>query len=86
MLKSTGKRYIIQAESIQTTTAGGIIVNNTGEAQFARIKAIGPKILDPLQLEDRVLVDWNATIPLRDGDETYHLVDERAVIAVWEEK
>jgi hypothetical protein len=82
MLKATGTRYIVEPEPLETTTAGGIYVKNTGTTQFAIIRSAGPKLIDPLALGTRVLLDWNSTLPLKHEDTTYYVVENSALHAV----
>ena len=84
MLIATGSRYIIKANELAKQTAGGIIVNYTGETQFATIVSIGPKVKDPVSVGSVVAVEWNHTIPLKDEDKDYFVIEERSVMAVIE--
>jgi len=82
MLKATGTRYIVEPEELETMSSGGIYVKNTGTTQFAIIRAVGPKLIDPLALGTKVLLDWNATLPLKHEGTTYYVVENSALHAV----
>lgn len=83
-LKATGTRYIVEPVELETTTAGGIYVKNTGETQLAIIRSAGPKLQEPLAIGSRVLLDWNSTVPLRHEGVTYYVVENSALHAVME--
>jgi co-chaperonin GroES (HSP10) len=82
MIKATGTRYIVEPEALETTTAGGIYVKNTGTTQFAIIRSAGPKLKEPLAIGTRVLLDWNSTLPLKHEGVDYYVVENSALHAV----
>jgi co-chaperonin GroES (HSP10) len=84
-IKATGKRYIIKAEELATTTASGIIVKNSGATQFAIIVHAGPSVVDALPAGTRVMIDWNHTVPLKYEGVQYHVIESGALQAVVEE-
>ena len=84
-LRATGKRYIIQAEEINMTTASGIVLKSTTDTQFAIVRSVGGDVEDPLPVGAKIVVDWNHTVPLKHENVTYHVIDSRAVSAVVEE-
>jgi co-chaperonin GroES (HSP10) len=84
MIKATGTRYIVEPETLETTTTGGIYVKNTGATQFAVIRSVGPRLTDPLAVGTRVVLAWNTTIPLEHEGTTYYVVENSALHAVVE--
>lgn len=84
MIRATGTRYIIKAEALESMSAGGIFVRNTGETQMGVIVSVGPRIKDPLTVGDRVLLDWHCTLPVKHDNEDYFVVEQSAIHAVME--
>ena len=85
MIQAVTTRYIIRALDLNLTSMGGIILKSTEETQFARIISIGSEVKDPLPLNAIIVVDWNHTVPLKHENETYYVIDYRAVAAVVED-
>lgn len=85
MLTATTTRYIIKPVELKMESTGGIILKSTNDTQFAEIISIGTKVLEPLPLGAKIIVDWNQTVPLKHENTTYYVVDYRAVVAVLEE-
>lgn len=85
MIRATNKRYIIKPVELTLESAGGIILKSTDATQFAEIVSVGTQVQDPLPLGAKIVVDWNQTVPLKHNNETFYVVDSRAVAAVLEE-
>ena len=85
MIQATGKRYIIETLELKKITAGGIILKSTEDTQLARIISIGHQVEDALPLNSIIVVDWNHTVPVKHNDQTYYVIDSRAVAAVVED-
>lgn len=66
-------------------TSGGIILKSTNDTQFAEIISIGSQVKEPLPLGAKIIVDWNQTVPVKHENDTFYVVDYRAVVAVLEE-
>lgn len=85
MIQATGQRYIIRAVELTLESAGGIILKSTNDTQFATIISIGSQVKEPLPLGAKIVVDWNHSVPVKHENETYYVIDSRAVAAVLEE-
>lgn len=85
MLQATGTRYIIKPVELALESAGGIILKSTDATQYAEIISIGTKVEEPLPLGAKIVVDWSHTVPLKHENDTYYVIDYRAVAAVFEE-
>lgn len=57
-IKPLRDNLIIKREEKDLTTAGGIILQRTDEADRARVVAIGPDVED-IQVDDLLIVNWN---------------------------
>ena len=84
-LQAVTTRYIIKAIELNLESAGGIILKSTTDTQFAEIIAIGSRVKEPLPLGAKIVVDWNHCVPLKHENETYYVIDYRAVAAVVED-
>lgn len=85
MIQATTTRYIIRAVELDLESAGGIILKSTDSTQFAEIISIGSQVQDPLPLGAKIVVDWNQTVPVKHENDTFYVIDSRAVAAVVEE-
>ena len=85
MIQATGNRYIIKPTDLKLESAGGIILKSTTDTQFAEIIAIGSRIVEPLPLGAKIVVDWNHCVPLKHNNDTYYVIESGAVAAVVEE-
>lgn len=85
MINATGERYIIEADELESMSAGGIYVKNTGATQFGIIRSAGPQVKDPLAVGTKILLDWNATLPIKHEGTQYYVVKYSAIHAVVEE-
>jgi len=81
MIQATGTRYIVRSIEQEKVTAGGIFVSHTGETQLAEIVSVGPKVQMPLNIGTRVVLDWNATVPIKHNDQQYFVVEQSAIHA-----
>ena len=57
MLKAENKHYVIEACGQEKATASGIIVQNTGDSELARILSAGPQIENPIPEGTEVAVN-----------------------------
>lgn len=85
MIQATTTRYIIKPMELNLQTSGGIILKSTNDTQFAEIISIGSQVKEPLPLGAKIIVDWNQTVPVKHENDTFYVVDYRAVVAVLEE-
>ena len=85
MIQATNTRYIVKAIELNLESAGGIILKSTTDTQFAEIIAIGSRIVEPLPLGAKIVVDWNHCVPLKHNNDTYYVIESGAVAAVVEE-
>jgi len=85
MIKATTTRYILKLHEQETMTSSGIIVKGSGDTQFAVIIDIGPEIEKPIPLGTKVVVDWQACLPVKHKTEQFFIVDCKAVLGIIEE-
>lgn len=84
-INATGTRYVIKATELELESAGGIILKTTDATQFATIISVGSRVENALPVGAKIVVDWNHTVPVKHENETYYVIDSRAVAAVFEE-
>lgn len=80
-----GTRVLIEIKREETKTASGIIISvaDKGEkTSFAVVKAVGDEV-EKVKVDDRVMFDKFATLPL---DDDTAIVDESDIIAICEEE
>jgi co-chaperonin GroES (HSP10) len=68
----------------QATESGIILQNPQGLNPRAQIISIGPKVNCGLAVGNQLMVDWRRTDPVKHEDQTYYLVDQQDVWAVFE--
>jgi co-chaperonin GroES (HSP10) len=86
-LKALNTRVIIKKHSPEKTTTSGIVLTGStdGAETYAVIVSMGDAITQDIKVGDMVLPDWRAVVPVKYNDEQYMLIDERAILAVFEE-
>ena len=85
MLQATGKRYIIQSIDKSKTTTGGIFIQHSDEHQMACVISIGPDVIDPVDLNSIIIVNWQDAVALKHDDVQYYVIHSLAVQAVVED-
>jgi chaperonin GroES len=76
-MKPLHDKIIVERIPAEKTTASGIVLKSTEEADKARVLAIGPDV-DEVSVGDVVLLNWNAAI--KAGSENYVLKVEHVVL------
>ena len=85
-LQATGTRYVIRPVELTMASTGGIILKSTEDTQLAEIISIGSRVLEPLPLGTKVVVNWNHTVPVKHENESLWIIESGAVAAIYEEQ
>jgi co-chaperonin GroES (HSP10) len=80
MLQPLRDNVIVQRKEKDLTTASGIVLKSSDEADRAEVTAIGPDVTD-VKVGDVVLVNWNNSAKV--DKETYR-VNVENIIAVFD--
>ena len=83
-IQAMGYRVIIKQKAANTTTSGGIILQNAQEAPHAEVVAVGYKVVG-IEPGDTVMVDWSRAGAFEYGGVKYNIVIDDNVLAVVEE-
>jgi len=84
-IEAANKNYIIEAlgHENNTTTTGGIIIQNTDETELAQIVSIGPDIeKNPIAVGSRVAVNWSSVVKLKIGRKECFVIHADHVLGV----
>ena len=94
MLKPLGDRVVLKIEEKEQTVGGFVLAGSAQEkTKTAKVVAIGQgvrtlsgELVAPsVRAGDQVLVEANAGIDVKDGDEKYLIVGEASILAIIEE-
>ena len=94
MLKPLGDRVVLKIEEKEQTVGGFVLAGSAQEkTKTAKVVAIGQgvrtlsgELVAPsVKVGDQVLVEANAGIEVKDGDEKYVIVGEANILAIVEE-
>ena len=94
MLKPLGDRVVLKIEEKEQTAGGFVLAKSAQEeTKTATVVAIGQgvrtlsgELVAPsVKAGDQVLVEANAGIDVKDGDEKYIIVGEANILAIIEE-
>jgi co-chaperonin GroES (HSP10) len=78
-IKPLRDNIIIVKEEKNLTTASGIILKSTDDADRARVVAIGPEVED-VQIDNVVIVNWNKAQMISDNQFRVNIKDVIAVL------
>ena len=93
MLKPLGDRVVLKIEEKEEKVGGFVIAGNSHAAtKTATVVAVGQgvrtltgELVAPaVKAGDKVLVESNAGVEVKDGEETYLLVSEANILAIVE--
>ena len=73
-----GNNVIVKRSEKNLTTAAGIILQRSDEADYADIVAVGPDVTD-VSVNEKVLLDWNKAMKI---DRELFRVSVNDIIAV----
>jgi len=79
-MKPFSNNVIVKRSEKILTTASGILLQRTDEADYADIVSIGPDVVD-VAVNDKVLLDWNKAIKI---DKENYKISVDNIIAVVE--
>jgi co-chaperonin GroES (HSP10) len=85
-LQATGTRYVIRPVELTMASTGGIILKSTEDTQLAEIISVGSRVIEPLPLGTKVVVNWNHTVPVKHENDALWIIESGAVAAIYEEK
>ena len=94
MLKPLGDRVVLKIEEKEQTVGGFVLAGSAQEkTKTAKVVATGEgvrtlsgELVAPsVKAGDQVLVEANAGIDVKDGDEKYLIVGETSILAIIEE-
>ena len=94
MLKPLGDRVVLKIEEKEQTVGGFVLAGSAQEkTKTAKVVATGEgfrtlsgELVAPsVKAGDQVLVEANAGIDVKDGDEKYLIVGESSILAIVEE-
>lgn len=94
MLKPLGDRVVLKIEEKEQTVGGFVLAGSAQEkTKTAKVVATGEgfrtlsgELVAPsVKAGDHVLVEANAGIEVKDGDEKYLIVGEASILAIVEE-
>jgi len=77
-MKPFSNNVIVKRSEKILTTASGILLQRTDEADYADIVSIGPDVVD-VAVNDKVLLDWNKAIKI---DKENYKISVDNIIAV----
>lgn len=94
MLKPLGDRVVLKIEE-KEQTAGGFVLAKSAQEETKTAKVVatgegvrtlsGELVAPSVKAGDQVLVEANAGIDVKDGDEKYIIVGEANILAIIEE-
>jgi co-chaperonin GroES (HSP10) len=84
-LQATGTRYVIKPVELTMASSGGIILRSTEDTQLAEIISVGSRVVEPLPLGTKIVVNWNHTVPVKHENDALWIIESGAVAAVYEE-
>ena len=94
MLKPLGDRVVLKIEE-KEQTAGGFVLAKSAQEETKTAKVVatgegvrtlsGELVAPSVKAGDQVLVEANAGIDVKDGDEKYIIVGEANILAIVEE-
>ena len=94
MLKPLGDRVVLKIEEKEQTAGGFVLAKSAQEetktatvvATGQGVRTLSGELVAPsVKAGDQVLVEANAGIDVKDGDEKYLIVGESSILAIVEE-
>jgi len=80
-MRAIGKNIIVSKQEPETTTAGGIIFTDNSRATQAQVVAVGDEVAS-VAVGEKLIINWNATNPVKLDAETVYIVSIDNVFAV----
>jgi co-chaperonin GroES (HSP10) len=84
-LQATGTRYVIRPVELTLESTGGIILKSTEDTQLAEIISVGSRVVEPLPLGTKIVVNWNHTVPVKHENKALWIIESGAVAAIYEQ-
>lgn len=84
MLRATGSRLLITKIEPEKVSEAGLILRSTDEHPQARIVDVGPKVDVSVVIGQRCIVDWARVGHIKYEDQSYYIVEQSNVMAVFD--
>ena len=82
MIQATNKNYTVELIEQEKTTAGGIFIQTSDEAQLGRVLSAGPDISVPIDIGAQIVVNWQQTVPVKLNGTKVYVVPSDFVLGV----